>query len=195
MPDAPRCSQASGLLLATTIGVTFLFGRDPPGTGFAVRALTPDDYWEVDSRQEVEWAFEGDGGGRLTVRSIALAHTDSEFEQRRVEEADRLGPSQAACDRMLRTIAEPIEGVELQRGAAPPDRSQGAWRCGVTIRALQRGLQFVVPEHAATLTVSAPGLATRRYSAEGLSLALSSGAARWERPEGFRGTDALRVRF
>jgi hypothetical protein len=196
MPDPPAALAWALALVMTTVGVASLFGPTTRlRTGFAIRALTRDDYFELDNRTEVEWSFEGDGSGRLTLRSSPPAHTDSGFEERRFEEADRLGPSPAACDRVLREVALPIEGVALGADVGAPDRSQGAWRCVTEVRALTRGLQFVVPERAAAMTVSAPGLATRRYSAEGVPLALSSGAARWVRPERFRGTDALRVRF
>ncbi len=196
MPDAPTTLACSMILIATTIGAAWLFG---PATrlraGCAVRALTPGDYWEIDSRTEVDWAFDADGTGRLTVRSSPPVSSPSGFVEREAGTIDRLGPSQDACERMLTGVAALIDGVTLTAGAAAPDRSQGAWRCVAPARADERGLEFVVPARAAAMSVSAPGLATRRYSAQGVPLALSTGAARWVRPEGFHGTDAVRVRF
>ncbi|HUD72387.1 MAG TPA: hypothetical protein VMQ62_10535 [Dongiaceae bacterium] len=196
MPDAPTTLACFMVLIATTVGAAWLFG---PATrlraGFAVRALTSDDYWEIDSRTEVEWAFEADGAGRLTVRSSPPVSSPSEFVEREAGAIDRLGPSRAACDRMLTSVAGLSEGVTLTGSAAAPDRSQGAWRCVAPARAEERGLEFVVPARAAAMSVIAPGLATRRYSAQGVALALSTSAARWVRPEGFHGTDAVRVKF
>jgi hypothetical protein len=196
MPDAPSTLACFVVLLATTIGAAWLFG---PATrlraGFAVRALIPDDYWEIDSRTEVEWAFDADGAGRLTVRSSPPVSSPSEFVEREAGAIDRLGPSQAACERMLTSVAGLIAGVTLTGGAAAPDRTQGAWRCVAPARAEERGVEFVVPPRAAAMSVIAPGLATHRYSAQGIALVLSSGAARWVRPEGFRGTDTVRVKF
>jgi len=195
MPDPPAALACVVILLASTLGVAYLFG---PATrlrsGLQVRALTADDYFEVDTRTEVEWALDADGSGRLTVRSTPPAHADSPFEERRTGEADRLGPSRAACERVLEAVASEIDAVALQP-AVQPDRSQGAWRCAAPISVTAHGITFVVPEGAAALTITAPGLATRRYSAQGVPLALSPETARWVRPDGFRGTDAVRVKF
>lgn len=196
LPDAPGMLACVTLLLATTLGAASLFGPATRlRTGFAVRPLTSGDYWELESRKEVEWAFEADGAGRLTVRSSPPVASPSLFEEQRAGEIDRLGPSPEACDRILKVVAAPIEGVALTAEVAAPERTLGAWRCAATVRAEERGLSFVVPEGAAALSVLAPGLATRRYSAQGVPLGLSSGAARWVRPDGFRGTDTFRVKF
>lgn len=196
MPDAPGMLAGITLLLATTLGAASLFGPATRlRTGLAVRALSAGDYWELDSRTEVEWAFDPDGAGRLTVRSSPPVASPSAFEEQRAGEIDRLGPSPEACDRILKVVAAPIAGVALASEVAAPERTLGAWRCAAAVRAEERGLSFVVPESAAALSVLAPGLATRRYSAQGVPLALSSGAARWVRPDGFRGTDTFRVKF
>ena len=196
MPDAPTALACLVILIATTVGPAWLFG---PATrlraGLAVRELTSDDYWALDSRTEVEWSFDAEGVGKLTVRSSPPVSSPSDFEERQAGQIDRLGPSQAACDQMLTRVAGLNEGVRLTGAAIAPDRSQGAWRCVAPARAASHGLEFVVPERAAAMSVLAPGLATHRYSAQGVALLLSSGAARWVRPEGFRGTDAVRVKF
>jgi len=195
MPDPPASLACVAILLASTLGVAYLFG---PATrlrsGLQVRALTPDDYFEVDTRTEVEWALDTDGSGRLTVRSTPPAHADSPFEERRTGEADRLGPSRAACERVLEALASEID-VVTPRPPVQPDRSQGAWRCAAPISVTAHGINFVVPERAAALTITAPGLATRRYSAQGVALELSPGTARWVRPDGCLGPDAVRVKF
>ncbi|HKQ96473.1 MAG TPA: hypothetical protein VJV75_01230, partial [Candidatus Polarisedimenticolia bacterium] len=120
---------------------------------------------------------------------------DSPFDEARADIADRLGPSREACNRLVTAFKETMPDVEVGEATADADRAEGRWRCVAEAEARSRTLRVVVTDRLQSVTLRVPGLATRLRSKEGIGLTLSEGTARWDRPQGFTGTDEFTVRY
>jgi hypothetical protein len=176
--------------------VAFLFGPATRlRTGLALRDLTRDDYAEVGSTVSIEWSFAVDGRGRLTIFTGPPPSPDSPFDAARADAADRLGASREACNRLVASFAGATPDIEVGEATGGSVRSEGRWRCVAEAQAKSRSLRIVIAGGPKSVTLRVPGLATHLRSEAGIALVLSEGTARWNRPPGFEGSDAFRVRY